>query len=111
MTTPTTPAELKALIEKATPGEWVVWTGCSWRRVGVRGAGPPIIYPTIASDGHPDLVGEEDLRVLVALRNKADALCDLWAAAEHHVCRQRSEDCGICATLRRLSREDDNADG
>tara|TARA_Y100001951_G_scaffold105377_1_gene122751 strand:+ start:8029 stop:8337 length:309 start_codon:yes stop_codon:yes gene_type:complete len=40
---------------KHTPGEWLVATSCSWRRI-VNGHGEPVCVPiTQRSDNHPDL--------------------------------------------------------
>ena len=64
--------ELEAKAKAATPGERELWTGCSWRRIGIKyqQSERPIIEPIVARhDGHPDL----------SIRNMADVelLCAL----------------------------------
>lgn len=50
---------------KPTPGEWQLWTSCSWRRI-MTTDGTPIAVPAIARDGHPDLnISEDDARLIV----------------------------------------------
>lgn len=63
-------AELKALEAKATPGEWILATSCSWRRILTSG-GVPVIVPTNSRyDNHPDIMGGiENLELSVASRN------------------------------------------
>ena len=50
--------EIQAKAEAATPGERELWTGCSWRRIGLkyRQGDDPILEPTVARDGWPDLM-------------------------------------------------------
>lgn len=67
---------IQALYEKATPGDWQVQTGCSWRRIGAgRGDGNVICPTTSISDGHPDLTtgkGEDlaaNLELICQLKN------------------------------------------
>jgi hypothetical protein len=73
-------AKLRALHEAATPGEWELWTSCSWRRVCVGGMNPqPVIWPTVDSDGHPNLDRLENLELAIAAVN---ALPELLAIAE-----------------------------
>lgn len=56
--------ELK-VCEAATPGPWVLWDGCSWRRFGcealdLKWHGKTVILPTKCHhDGHPDLIVEK----------------------------------------------------
>ena len=39
-----------------SPGPWELWTGCSWRRIGIKGTSKTICEPVVAPDGHPDLL-------------------------------------------------------
>lgn len=54
--------------KRSTPGPWVVWDGCSWRRFGSIPAERTVIEPTVARhDGHPDLhMREEDAAFVVS---------------------------------------------
>ena len=65
-------------MNKHTPGPWEWWTSNSWRRlhaVGSRGESPSVLAPTVASDGHPDLiVSEADMQLIAAAPMLADAL-------------------------------------
>lgn len=77
--------------EKATPGEWVVYEGCSWRRIGTRyGHHEDVLTPCIASDGHPDLSAAPGNDVYANLAHIAQshpavfiALCEVALAAFH----------------------------
>jgi len=40
---------------KHTRGPWTLWTSCSWRRIK-DAEGRPVCEPTVAADGHPDLI-------------------------------------------------------
>lgn len=57
-------------IDKLPPGEWEVWTSCSYRRITARdGPDGGILHAhTHISDGHPDLSWNE---------RQCQALCDL----------------------------------
>lgn len=61
-----------------TPGPWEWWTSNSWRRLSSTARGHDqqggVICPTIARDGHPDLIVKEADMVLIA------AAPSLWAA-------------------------------
>lgn len=55
---------LRAVIagcEGVTPGPWEVYDGCSWRRIGTASRigrdydDCAVLYPNVASDGHPDM--------------------------------------------------------
>lgn len=54
-------AELKKLAEAATPGPWVMWTSCSWRRLkNAEGVGVCVPFVNRV-DKHPDMeVSSED---------------------------------------------------
>lgn len=66
-------AELDRLDALATPGEWMVWNSCSWRRIGSADQSTRILWPSNdRSDGHPDISGinrDADLVLIVALQN------------------------------------------
>ena len=38
-----------------TPGPWMWWTSCSWRRLGTADQSTLIMTPLRDSDGHPNL--------------------------------------------------------
>lgn len=62
--------EAKGALEKLPPGEWEVWTSCSFQRITARGGpdGGVLHALTHISDGHPDLSWNE---------RQCQALCDL----------------------------------
>lgn len=87
---PSALAEVEAaLAEMTEPGRWMLWTSCSWRRIGLDDQSTPVIEPTRhPHDGHPDLSARrEDLDGLIAIVNHAPAL--LHAARE---CERLRED-------------------
>lgn len=56
--------DLRAILngcEGVTPGPWKVYDGCSWRRIGTAPSlgrdynDCAVLYPNVASDGHPDM--------------------------------------------------------
>jgi hypothetical protein len=49
--------------------ELEVYTGCSWRRVGIKDKNETVMYPCNASDRHPDICGGAVLEALVAAFN------------------------------------------
>lgn len=58
---------LEKLAKAATPGEWVWWTSCSWRRLRSRhhGRDVDVIGPYVCRDGHPDCeVSREDMEFI-----------------------------------------------
>ena len=80
-----TTTELRELMVAATPGPWEWWTSCSWRRLSqVGGKEGGVMYPYVASDGHPDIcISEADMALIAALVNSAEALlckADKWDA-------------------------------
>lgn len=75
-------AQIRRDHEGATSGEWELWTGCSWRRIGVKNSMEPVITPVIASDGHPDLEGIENLRAVVSAHNNMTEILDRLDSAE-----------------------------
>jgi len=94
--TPLTPPELAALAElerKATPGEWILWDGCSWRRIGIKGTTSTVICPTNHPiDRHPDLdAAEEDLTIAVSARNALPRLLATIEARERELIRLGDE--------------------
>ena len=38
-----------------TPGPWMWWDSCSWRRLGTADQSTHIMEPIVQKDGHPDL--------------------------------------------------------
>lgn len=92
MTTPTTPAELRALIEKATPGPHVSRTTSadvpSGRVAEVAQKGSTAY--TLCAELLGDRQAKRDTDAAAALFNLAPALCDLWEAPcfdpSHHAC-------------------------
>lgn len=64
-----------------TPGPWEWWTSCSWKRLtskDSKGAWMKqgnVLCPTVASDGHPDLVvSEADMALIAAAPDLLEAL-------------------------------------
>lgn len=48
--------ELERVANEATPGDWQLQDGCSWRRIGTRGHDGNVLCPYITqTDRHPDL--------------------------------------------------------
>lgn len=50
--------EIEKGLPGVTPGPWAVYEGSSWRRIGTAGHrydDCAVLYPVVASDGHPDL--------------------------------------------------------
>lgn len=82
--------ELRRLEQRATPGDWELWDGCSWRRFGVKGTATTVIEPIRHErDGMNDLFarrGYDDLRLVPAMRN---ALVKLLDAAERSLVLER----------------------
>lgn len=75
-------SEIDAAVARAnaaTPGEWELWDGSSWRRFGVKqGSQKPHIEPCIARDGQPDIIiSKEDADLIVHARADILALADL----------------------------------
>ncbi len=63
-------AEYRAAMSTAVPKEPLqVYDSNSWRRVGLQSRYKPVMVPTRAADGHPDISGEPILRALVASFN------------------------------------------
>jgi hypothetical protein len=50
-------------------GDLEVYDSNSWRRVGLKGKYKAVMAPCVASDGHPDIIGDNVLRALVAAYN------------------------------------------
>lgn len=87
--------EITEALERATPGEWELWTGCSWRRFGIKGrqGHPAVLEPTTHRiDGWPDLICKwEDIERLLLSVNLAPALVAVARAAV--ALPQRPPDC------------------
>lgn len=76
--------ELRAVVAAMTDAPWEIWTSNSFRRItGPNGRDGGVLSGTVQRhDGHPDLAATPvDLAGIVALRNIAPALLDLWEAA------------------------------
>ena len=81
---------IRKALAASTPGRWNWWTSCSWRRMfSDQGkSSPPVLVPTIASDGHPNLiVSQEDMRLIELLQNNAEELCRLAGIGLSHETR------------------------
>lgn len=65
-------AELRRLAKAATPGEWRVQTGCSWRRIGTDNGDGDVLRPcTHPHDGWPDIAAPvENLEYIAAANPK-----------------------------------------
>lgn len=61
-------AELDQIFARCTPGRWMWWTSCSWRRLGTTDRDAVVICPTVHPyDQHPDcIVSEDDQRAIEA---------------------------------------------
>lgn len=65
---------LVGLLGRSTRGLWRVYDSNSFRRIGLADEYKEIIWPAIATDGHPDISGLNlyaDLRLLMFLKNNA----------------------------------------
>lgn len=86
-----TQAEIEAIrerAEKATPGPWALWTGCSWRRFGSEATGKTVCEPCTYSDRdrHPDLEfrnGGQDGPDAIFLAGARTDVPTLLAAYDH----------------------------
>lgn len=65
-------AELRRIAKAATPGEWRVQTGCSWRRIGTDNGDGDVLRPcTHPHDGWPDIEAPvENLEYIAAASPK-----------------------------------------
>lgn len=85
--------KIEALYARATPGEWMVYDSCSWRRIGLKDDYRTIIQPcNSSSDNHPDLTGinlQDDLALLISLHNAWPTLRDALERAEGDAGRYR----------------------
>jgi hypothetical protein len=61
---------------------WEVWTGCSWRRVGIKGTQETVIEPCVADDGHPDLRSRAGIDEAVFVHNLLPELLAVVKAAK-----------------------------
>lgn len=71
--------EIERLARAATPGKWVWWTSCSYRRLMAESITPPytrgVIEPCVQrSDGHPDCIVSEEDRWFMEAANPAAIL-------------------------------------
>lgn len=104
--------ELK-VCEAATPGPWVLWDGCSWRRFGcealdLKWHGKTVILPTKCHhDGHPDLIVEKrDAEFVCRSRSVLpDALRRLKRLKELYISRYTKQ--GASAAWRKCVTADD----
>jgi hypothetical protein len=86
-------AQIRARLDKATPGPWELHDSCSWRRIGTPERDGNVLCPTIASDGHPDLNGGYDNLLLIAsapedlkyLLDRLEMAEELLKRAEKHI--------------------------
>lgn len=70
---------LRVLDEAATPGQWMIQDGCSWRRLGTHMHDGDVLCPMNARDGHPDLTARDgklyaNLNLITYLRNAVPAI-------------------------------------
>lgn len=73
---------LRALLAKATPGEWMLATSCSWRRILTTDGKPVIVPTTQCGDNHPDMdCGDNYANAELAIA-AVNALPELLAIAE-----------------------------
>lgn len=74
---------LREVVGAATPGEWEIQDGCSWRRIGTPGNNGNVLCPyNSPTDNHPDLCagrGEstyDNLRAIITGHRLARAVAD-----------------------------------
>lgn len=91
-------SELRRLAKAATPGEWRVQTGCSWRRIGTDNGDGDVLRPcTHPHDGWPDIAAPvENLEYIAAANPKAiiallDEKCDRLKAENEALRRFAAE--------------------
>lgn len=95
------------------PGEWELWTGCSWRRVGIKGTQETVIEPLVAGDGWPDLRSKEGVEFAIYAHNIWPEIVALYErmAFEHADCHLDTESttegmhCKGCAVLAALDQK------
>lgn len=76
------PERVRGLLEGITPGEWQLWTSCSWRRFRTD-THAIVCEPYVAHDGHPDLqVRDTDAQLIAAAPALARAYLDALSRAE-----------------------------
>lgn len=78
-------AAIRRRAEQATPGPWVLWTGCSWKRIGVNDERlTMVLTPTVnPHDRHPDLiVSDADAEFIIHARTDIPFLLDRLALLE-----------------------------
>lgn len=97
-----------------TPGPWEWWTSNSWRRLvhQVGGTQIPVCTPTVARDGHPDLmVSEADMALIAAApdlldlaKQFASECAECGGTGEirvgHHDRADTVNPCGCCDDIR-----------
>lgn len=80
-------AAIRERCQRATPGPWVLWDGCSWRRLASEATDRTILEPTKASDGHPDLLirNRADVDFILAARTDLPRLLDAYTHQQEQV--------------------------
>lgn len=71
------------LLVSMTRGIWEVWSGCSWRRIGVMGTQVTAVEPTVDSDGHPNLISSRNLEGICYLHNNTLPIIDELRESYH----------------------------
>lgn len=75
--------QVKQLLAKATPGPWMVYDSCSYRRIGTDGPYNELIYAARYSDGQLSLEGERaDMELAAAAPQLAQAYLEACAALQ-----------------------------
>lgn len=93
--------EMLAGLEGVTPGPWAVYDGCSWRRIGTvtgRYDDCAVLYPTIASDGHPDLSsrsGDREANLAHLARCDPDTMRQVLTLALEALTRRTASSVGV----------------
>ena len=64
---------------RIVPGELELWTGCSWRRIGIKDTMKTVLCPCVARDGQPDIDGDQ--RLLELMVDATNALPELLRLA------------------------------
>lgn len=101
-----TVAELRAAAERATPGPWMWFNGCSWWRLGTatihngeryEKKHDAIICPTKdRHDGHPDLIVSADNRAYLEMMDPSTCLA-LTAENARLAARVKELEKALCA--------------
>lgn len=93
-----------------TPGPWEWWTSCSWKRLTSKDSKGSwmkqgnVLCPTVASDGHPDLiVSEADMALIASAPDLLRLASDYRGSIEFQIRRDLKIGDVEGATMKRLT--------